>query len=111
MKEKEFKKVISDTLSNINDTIIKKGIEYRRENNPFHNFEKGESKTGRTREQVLDGFLLKHEISISDLTDDLAKGKLPSIQTVNEKFDDNIIYLLIKKAMFIDKIKNETREN
>lgn len=79
--------------------------EYRRNNNPFHNFEQGEKRSYRTREQVLDGFLLKHEISIADMTNDLANGKLPNQSAVNEKFNDNLIYLLIKKAMILDRVK------
>lgn len=107
MTEEQFNKVVEDTLDEIRNTLIVKGKEYRRHNNPFHNFETGASKSGRTREQVLDGFLLKHEISIADMTNDLDKGILPKVETVNEKFGDNIIYLLLKKAMFVDRINTK----
>ncbi len=50
--------------------------------------------------------LLKHEISIADMTDDLVKGILPKIETVEEKFGDNLIYLILKKASIIDKIES-----
>ncbi len=53
--------------------------------------------------------LLKHEVSIEDMTNDLDTGKLPSIGAVNEKFNDNIIYLIIKKAMFIDRIHHQNQ--
>ena len=105
MSEQEFEKVVDETLSQLRETLIVKAKEYRRNNNPFHNFEQGEKRSDRTREQVLDGFLLKHEISIADMTTDLATGKLPQQAAVNEKFNDNLIYLLIKKAMFLDRIK------
>lgn len=105
MSEQEFEKVVDETLSQLRETLIVKAKEYRRNNNPFHNFEQGEKRSDRTREQVLDGFLLKHEISIADMTTDLANGKLPQQAAVNEKFNDNLIYLLIKKAMFLDRIK------
>lgn len=113
MNEKEllFETIINDTLDRIKELLIIKGKEYRRNNNPYHNFEEGSKKTGLIREKILDGFLLKHEISIADITNDLEKNILPSKQMVHEKFDDNIIYLLIKKASIIDKIiNNETRE-
>ena len=55
-------------------------------------------------EKVLDGFLLKHEISISDITNDLEKGIIPTKDIVNEKFGDNIIYLILKKAMILSRI-------
>ena len=48
--------------------------------------------------------LLKHEIFISDITNDIDFGILPNENTVNEKFNDNIIYLIIKKASILDRI-------
>jgi hypothetical protein len=105
MTEEQFNKVIEYTLDSIKETLLIKSKEYRRNNNPFHNFEEGSRKSGLSREKVLDGMLLKHEISIADMTNDLDKGIIPKIETVNEKFGDNIIYLLIKKAMIIDRIK------
>lgn len=100
----DFDKVIEDTLSQIKKTLLVKGKEYRRNGNVYHNFEEGAKITGLSREKVLRGFLLKHEISITDMINDLDKGVLPSVEKVNEKFDDNIIYLLIEKAMLIDRI-------
>lgn len=43
------------------------------------------------------------------MINDLDNGILPSVEKVNEKFNDNIIYLLIEKAMLIDRI-NEVHE-
>jgi len=107
MTEKRFDELIDQTLNQIRETLIVKGKEYRRNNNVFHNFDEGSKRSGLIREKVLDGFLLKHEISIADMTNDLVEGKLPKIETVEEKFGDNLIYLLIKKASIIDKIENE----
>jgi hypothetical protein len=104
MTEEKFNQIITDTLDEIKQTLIVKGKEYRRNSNVFHNFEQGSSRSGLSREKVLDGFLLKHEISIADMTNDLEKGVFPKKETVDEKFGDNIIYLLIKKAMIIDRI-------
>lgn len=103
--ELEFERIVDETLQQIRETLIVKGKEYRRNNNPFHNFEVGAIKKSISREKVLDGMLLKHEISIEDMTNDLDQGKLPSESSVNEKFGDNLIYLLLKKAMFIDRIQ------
>lgn len=105
MTEENFDNVISSTLNEIKETLLVKGKEYRRNNNPFHNFDEGVKRKGVIREKVIDGMLLKHEISIDDITNDLEKGILPSLATINEKFGDNIIYLLIKKASIIDKIQ------
>ena len=100
----EFDSVVSKTLIDIRELLITKGIEYRRNGNVYHNFEQGAAMTGISREKVLDGFLLKHEISINDMTNDLESGILPTREKVEEKFNDNLIYLLIKKAMILDRI-------
>ena len=97
MTSERFDELVEETLSEIRDVLVVKGKEYRRNGNPFHNFEEGSKRTGLSREKVLDGMLLKHEISISDITNDLDQNILPKLSTINEKFGDNIIYLLLKK--------------
>ena len=105
MTENRFEQIVDETLNQIKETLIVKGKEYRRNNNPFHNFDEGSKRSGVIREKVLDGMLLKHEISIADITNDLAEGILPKIETIEEKFGDNLIYLILKKASIIDKIE------
>ena len=107
MTEQKFDEVVDIFLNSIRETLIVKGKEYRRNNNVFHNFDEGSKRSGLIREKVLDGFLLKHEISIADITNDLEKGILPKLSTLEEKFGDNVIYLIIKMASIIDKIENE----
>ena len=107
--EDVFEQIVDETLQQIRETLLVKGKEYRRNNNPYHNFEVGARKKNISREKALDGMLLKHEVSIEDMTNDLDSGKLPSIGAVNEKFNDNIIYLIIKKSMFIDRIHNQNQ--
>ncbi len=109
MTEEKFEKLVNETLERIKEVLVVKGREYRRNNNPFHNFEEGARMKNISREKVLDGMLLKHEISINDMTNDLDQNKIPSINAVHEKFDDNIIYLLLKKMMFIDRIENDIK--
>lgn len=106
MTENRFEQIVDETLNQIRETLLVKGKEYKRNNNIFHNFEEGSKRSGLIREKVLDGFLLKHEISIADMTNDLEKGILPKIETVEEKFGDNLIYLILKKASIIDKIES-----
>jgi len=107
MTEKRFEEVVEVFINGIKETLIVKGREYRRNNNPFHNFDIGSQRSGLIREKVLDGFLLKHEISIADITNDLEKGILPKISTLDEKFGDNVIYLILKMASIIDKIEKD----
>lgn len=104
MTEQDFNKVVEETLESVKQLLITKGAEYRRNEDVFHNFREGSKRTGLSMEKVLDGFLLKHEISISDMTYDLAKGIQPTREKIEEKFLDNIVYLIIKKSMLIDRI-------
>lgn len=107
MTEKRFDEVVDCFLNSIRETLIVKGKEYRRNGNVFHNFDEGSKRSGLSREKVLDGFLLKHEISIADITNDIDEGKLPKISTLDEKFGDNVIYLILKMASIIDKIEDK----
>jgi hypothetical protein len=107
--DNNFDQVINSTLETIKNTLLVKAKEYVRNSDVFHNFHEGSKRSGLSREKVLDGFLLKHEISISDMTNDLDKGILPTKDAVNEKFNDNILYLLIKKAMILDRINNQKK--
>lgn len=104
MTEKQFEEEVEKTLNQLKQTLIVKGKEYRRNSNPFHNFEQGAKITGTSREKVLDGFLLKHEVSVMDMVNDLDKNVLPTTNVVNEKFNDILIYNIIKKMSIIDRI-------
>ena len=109
MTEERFEEIVDKFLTNIKETLIVKGKEYRRNKNPFHNFDMGSVKSGLIREKVLDGFLLKHEVSIADITNDLQQGILPTVKVLDEKFGDNVIYLILKMASIIDKIESNEK--
>ena len=109
MTEERFDEVVDEVCEQISNVLKVKAKEYRRNENPFHNFDIGSQRSGLIREKVLDGFLLKHEISIADITNDLEINKLPTKELLDEKFGDNIIYLIIKKASIIDKIEENAR--
>lgn len=109
MTDQRFDEIVQEVLDQVKEVLLVKAKEYRRNNNPFHNFDVGAARTGLIREKVLDGMLLKHEISIADITNDIEKGILPKASTLDEKFGDNIIYLILKKASIIDRI--EERED
>ena len=106
-REIDFENTIKNTLESIKDLLIVKGKEYRRKNNPYHNFEVGAEKTGKTRIEILRGFALKHSISIDDVIEDLENGTPPNVEKVNEKYNDLITYLLIEKSMMIEYCLNK----
>ncbi len=107
MGSKEFEEVVENTLKHARNVLVIKAHEYVRNNDPFHNFNVGARITGQTRERVLHGFALKHQISLMDMRDDLERGVLPSEEKVNEKFGDMINYLIIEKASMLERINGE----
>jgi hypothetical protein len=111
LKEQEFETRVNHTLEKIKLLLITKGKEYRRENNPFHNFERGSLMTNEPREKVLKGFLLKHVISVDDMINDLDKEILPQEAQVEEKFNDILVYYLIQKCMILDRLENKKPTN
>lgn len=109
MKKDFFKEVLHDTLKSIQKTMGVKAMEYIRNNNAMHNFDEGAKISGQIREKVLFGFALKHHISINDMRNDIEAGKLPSEDSVNEKFGDAINYLILEKASILHRIKSDER--
>lgn len=105
MRTEEFEKVVNDTLEQIEKVLIIKSREYSRNDDKLHNFNVGAMMTGQIREKVLAGFALKHYISINDIRNDIQEGKLPSIETVNEKYGDAINYLILEKASILNRIQ------
>ena len=102
-----MKETIKKTLEDLENLLVKKGAEYIRNNDVFHNFNEGAKITGQTPEKVLYGFLLKHLISVNDIRNDLDKGIIPTEFAVNEKYNDILIYFLLEKSMLIERIKKE----
>jgi hypothetical protein len=98
---------VQDTLKKIQNLLVIKGREYRRDGNPYHNFEIGARKKNITPEKALDGMLLKHIISYDDILNDLDKGILPRVEVVEEKMNDILVYFTIQKAMLLERINNK----
>ena len=105
-KELYFDIEVQSTLQKIQELLLVKGKEYRRNNNPYHNFEFGSKMTNQIPEKVLHGFLLKHLVSYQDMLNDIEQGKLPKIEVVEEKLNDIILYYIIQKCMILERIKS-----
>lgn len=99
MNEADFELEIDKRLESIKRVLIEKGKEYRRNKDPFHNFNVGAEMTGEKPFRVLDGFLLKHLISYRDILDDLDNGKFHSKELLEEKFGDIINYFIIQEIL------------
>jgi hypothetical protein len=111
MEISHFDEVLEDRLKKIRLSLLIKGKEYRRNNDPLHNFNRGAELSGQSREKVLWGFALKHHVSFLDMLDDIDMGKFPKIETVDEKIGDLINYLILCEASIKDKIRENTKED
>lgn len=105
MTQQEFEQVLEERLAAIRKTLASKGKEYAIEDNPLHNFEKGAAISGQSRERVLWGFALKHEISILDMIDRVDDGFIPTKERTEEKIGDLINYLILLEASLKDRVE------
>lgn len=106
MTEEEFDFLVSTRTSKIVDSLIEKGKEYRRNNDPLHNFRVAAKVNNTTEEKALWGFAVKHYVSLLDILNDIEKGILPKEKAVDEKIGDLINYLILCEASIKEKIKN-----
>ena len=103
METKEYIIEVERRLEKIKSSLITKGREYHRDNNPFHNFEKGAKRKNINPTRVLDGFLEKHLISYDDMLNDIDNGKVINPEVVSEKIGDAINYLIIQEILIKEK--------
>lgn len=104
MSPEHFDAIVEDSIAHIRTSLVVKAKEYRRNDNPFHNFDIGQqiSTSGETREDVIWGMARKHFISIQDIKNDTKKGILTKKSVLNEKYGDLINYLIIEKASLME---------
>ena len=87
-----------ETIERLKTLLLIKGKEYRRNNDPYHNFNEGAKLMSVRPMTVLNFFRLKHTISIADLQKDFEDKKHVSVDQINEKYDDILVYTLIELA-------------
>ncbi len=106
MTETQFEDLVSQRLAKIQITLVKKGKEYRRNNDPLHNFRVAAKVQNTTEEKALWGFAVKHYVSFLDILNDIERGILPKEEVVDEKIGDLINYLILCEASIKEKINN-----
>ena len=87
-----------ETIERLKTLLLIKGKEYRRNNDHYHNFNEGAKLMNARPMTVLNFFRLKHVISIADLQKDFEDKKHVSVDQINEKYDDILVYTLIELA-------------
>jgi hypothetical protein len=102
---KDFYEFVANTLDNCKNTLINKGREYT-ESHWLENFEdacrfKGLEINSTNLIKILDGYKLKHQVSIMKLQKDIENGKYISTDLINEKYGDLMNYNLIEQAIIL----------
>jgi hypothetical protein len=104
--EEQFNTLVDNRTEKIKHTLSVKAKEYRRNNDPLHNFRVAAKVGNTTEEKALWGFATKHYVSFLDMLNDIEQGKLPAEAYVDEKIGDLINYLILCEASIKEKIFN-----
>ena len=100
MNQKEFEKVVKETLSRINELLVVKGGEYAGSDDRLANFKRGAELTGCQPLQVLHIYLSKHYDAFSTYVRDQASGnQRPRSESISGRLDDIINYCLLAQAL------------
>lgn len=107
MTAQEFDILVQQRVQKVQQTLVVKGKEYRRNNDPLHNFRVAAKVNNTTEEKALWGFAVKHYVSFLDILNDIERGILPKEEVVDEKIGDLINYLILCEASIKEKINNQ----
>lgn len=107
MKIEDFEKLLQKRIELTKQVLGQKSAEYAKDNDKLYNFKRAAEVLRKTPEEALWGMLMKHIVSIQDIVEDVAKGKLPTEKLLEEKIGDNINYLILLEAMIKERIQIE----
>ena len=106
MNSERFNKVVKECIDSIESVLVKKAAEYSRNDDRLHNFRVAGRLKDETPEKALIGMKVKHTVSIGDIVNDLDNGILPTKELLSEKIGDEINYLILLKALVIERIED-----
>ena len=106
MKIASFNKLTHKLLNICINTLIYKGKEYSKDSDKLYNFKRAGAMLDQHPAQALRGMKAKHDISLLDIIDQVAEGKLPTRELLDEKIKDSINYLILLYAIIIEEIEN-----
>lgn len=107
MTKDHFNQILEARLEKTKKVLYAKADEYAREDR-LHNFKRGAKVrgNGRTQAEVCLDYLTKHLVSVLDLVDDCAAGRLEKVALLkDEKIGDAINYLILLEAIFDEELE------
>ena len=99
MNAKDFDNIVGARLNWCEKTLCAKGDEYARDGDRLWNFKAAGRKRNQHPAQALAGMEVKHDVSVDDIIDGLARGIVPPKELVAEKIGDSINYLLLLEGL------------
>lgn len=102
-----FEQIVKDQVEMCSKVMLAKSEEYSRNQDKLWNFKIAGRKLGVSQMQANRGMTIKHTVSIEDLITDIEEGKTVSMEVLDEKFTDEINYLLLLKAQMIEEISDK----
>lgn len=99
MKTQDFNNIVDEFLNKTRTTLVKKQDEYNLEVDRLGFFKRAAVMANTSPEYVLYCFLLKHLVSLSDMT--TSRKKFPK-ELWDEKLGDIINYLLLLRGLLED---------
>lgn len=98
-KEFNFDDVVDARLRKTRELLLHKGKEYIRDDNPFHNFDRGAEMLRCTPERYLINLVSKQIISLLDMINDIDKGIMPTEAMIDEKTGDVGVYNILLEGL------------
>lgn len=103
MCDEVFDILASDIFERCKNTLSRKATEYTREDGRLHNFHVAGMMSRQSPEKALLGMMLKHDVSIRDIVEDLDRGIFPTNELLTEKITDLINYHVLLKALIVER--------
>lgn len=107
MNAKDFDEIVAARMAWCNKTLCAKGDEYARDGDRLWNFKAAGRKRNQHPAQALAGMEVKHDVSVDDIIDGLARGIVPPKELVAEKIGDSINYLLLLEGLIEEERANQ----
>ena len=101
MQRRQFEEVSDELYEMVIETLLRKGVEYQKDNNVFSNFEENAKDLGLTKYQIWNIYFNKHVKSISNAIK--TNPEDPTAKEMPEKLQGRIVdavaYLLLLNGM------------